>query len=265
MSMGGQQLADKLYDEWKQTGQQMPDAFLQMLPEEWRKAERLDPELAEYVQESDFMGALLKHPLVFGVPYMVFDNPRYNYGLHWKKECLKKYAAQRNYSGFIYAHERPYRLEAVQRIIDELPHNAHEVWNCASIAWTDSENIFQNEYEWRTIFEDWWDDCRESFMTADDVIEWGMLPDSEPIPIYRGFCVDGRELGMSWTTDKIRAKFFAQRFAMSGVRGAARLAVGRVMKSDCVGYLNGRNESEVVVFPENVDIIRVGELPVKER
>jgi hypothetical protein len=260
----GRALADKMYKEWEEAKQEIPASFLQMLPEDWRHAQPLDPELADCLYHTDFMGPVLKHPLVFGIPYSVFQNPRYNYGLQWKKDCLEKYARERDYSGFIYAHERPYRLDAVQHIIADLPVNAHEVWNCARIAWTDSENIYQNEYEWRTIFEDWMDDCRESFMTADDVIEWAMLPDSEPIPVYRGFCVDGREQGMSWTTDKIRAKFFAKRFAERGIQGAARLAVGKVMKSDCIGYLNERNESEVVVLPENVEIIRIGELPVKE-
>jgi hypothetical protein len=243
--------------------------LLKMLPEDWRHAQPLDPELAIYLYEDGFMGPTLKHPLVFGVPYMACENPRYNYGLHWKRECLEKYIAERNFSGFIYAHERPYRFDAVQTLIDEHNPNADEVWGCARIAWQDSENIYQNEDDWRGIFENWFDApgvasdyARTSFMEPQDVFEFSMLPDDEPFPIYRGFCVDGREYGMSWTTDRIRAKFFAQRFAMSG--RVARLAVGRVMKRDCIGYLNGRSESEIVVFPENVDIIRVGKLPVKK-
>jgi hypothetical protein len=256
----GQALADRLYTEWKASAQEIPAAFIEMIPEDWRSATRLDTELVPYLYQDEFMGAILKHPLVFGVPYMVFDNPRYNYGLHWKRECLAKYAAARDFSGYVHAHERPYRVHALEEIIAELDPTAEEVWDTARVAWMDSENIFQNEYEWRTIFEDWAGDEQDAFMTGDDRIEWAMLPDDQPVTIYRGFSVDGREHGMSWTTDKIRAKFFAKRFAGNGVRGNARLAVGRVYKRDCVGYLNGRSESEVVVLPEHVDIIRVGEI-----
>lgn len=260
----GKELADKLYQDWKNTSVKIPSMFLDQLPEEWRTAEELDSELAHCLIDTEAaFGVMLKHPLVFGIPYFVQDNPRYNYGLHWKRECLEKYAASRDFSQFIHAHERPYRCEAVQTIIDNFEPNGCEVWTCARTAWTDSENIFQNEYEWRSIFEDWYDEGREFFMTTEDHEEWAMISDDEPVIVYRGFCVDGRDQGMSWTTDKIRAKFFARRFAEAGVRGKARLAIGQVMKCDCIGYLNSRNESEVVVFPENIDIIRVGEVPTK--
>jgi hypothetical protein len=92
-----------------------------------------------------------------------------------------------------------------------------------------------------------------------------MLPGDAPITVYRGFSVDTRDQGLSWTTDKIRAKFFAKRFAGFGDREKAQLAIGRVMKTDVIGYLNGRSESEVVVLPENVDIVRIAELRLEKQ
>ncbi len=101
-------------------------------------------------------------------------------------------------------------------------------------------------------------------MEDSDRQEWAMLPDDMPVPIYRGFCLDGRDQGLSWTTDKIKAKWFARRASKPyGSDGTPQLAIGRVAKRDVVGYLNGREESEVVVFPEKVELIRIDNVPVE--
>ncbi|AZS12602.1 hypothetical protein HWB99_gp066 [Mycobacterium phage DrLupo] len=257
--MTPKQTAEKMYRDWRALYKKTPALVDQF--KAWGPPEPLDAELKEHLYDS-FLGIALKHPLVFGIPYFAQENPRYNACLKWKRECLEKYMSSRDFSQVIHAFERPYRIDAIGYVMEHCGDvTGIEMWTMLRVAWTDSENIWQNEQQWRDLFEEWYDDSREFFMTSESAQEWAMLPDDQPVPVYRGFSVDGREQGMSWTTDKIRAKWFARRFANDGHgRGAARLAIGTVMKCDCIGYVNERTESEVVVFPEKVDIVRIGEV-----
>ena len=63
----------------------------------------------------------------------------------------------------------------------------------------------------------------------------------ELVTIYRG-CVKGlNEDGLSWTLDKAKAKFFANRFSKDGI-----ILEREIPKSDIIAVLLGRGESEVI-------------------
>jgi hypothetical protein len=64
---------------------------------------------------------------------------------------------------------------------------------------------------------------------------------SNQVTIYRG-CQKGlNEDGLSWTLDKSKAKFFANRFGKKGI-----ILERKVPKSDIMAVLLGRGESEVI-------------------
>jgi hypothetical protein len=79
------------------------------------------------------------------------------------------------------------------------------------------------------------------------------LPD--PVPVFRGFSLDGSERGFSWTVDRHRAEWFAHRFASLG--GEARVACGTVAKAKVIAYLLSREESQVLALPEDVSLDEV--------
>ncbi len=52
---------------------------------------------------------------------------------------------------------------------------------------------------------------------------------------------------MSWTLDRNKAVWFAQRYSVLTELGAPKLAEATVRKRDILAYFNGRKEKEVVV------------------
>ena len=79
------------------------------------------------------------------------------------------------------------------------------------------------------------------------------LPDV--ITIYRGENNNSTQYtrAYSWTLDINIANFFAARHG----NGPARIIEGKIKKSDIIEYLDGRGEKEILVYPENVEIINV--------
>jgi len=78
------------------------------------------------------------------------------------------------------------------------------------------------------------------------------LPDE--ITVYRGWSETNvkagmtKRMGLAWTTDRKIAEWFAKRWKHTD----AKLAIGKVRKSDVYMYTNERNEREVVINPRKV-------------
>lgn len=220
------------------------------------KEEELDPELVAYVDEDGPLGMCIKHPLVYSICHHPMLNARYNAVLKAKQKALAKAEEEGKWSTYLWLHERPYRLFAFGEIQEELDEETY--WQLLGEIWVDSENIWQNEEEWKTYLDPADRNLREQFiMDEDDQAMLDMLPDK--IKVYRGFTVEGRENGLSWTTDSIRAKWFARRFVVEDDE-RARVAIGWVAKADVIAHFNRRNESEIVVLPEDVKDMKVKEI-----
>lgn len=72
------------------------------------------------------------------------------------------------------------------------------------------------------------------------------------ITVYRGENSDStpHETAMSWSTDINIANFFASRHG----DGPGHIYSGHVLKSNIIDVYNGRNESEIIVYPGSVSI-----------
>ncbi len=69
-----------------------------------------------------------------------------------------------------------------------------------------------------------------------------------PVTIYRGcFAWQASVRRMSWTTDRDRAEWFAERGDMSGQNRPRRVYRAEVPRRAILGHFTGRGESEVVV------------------
>jgi len=83
-------------------------------------------------------------------------------------------------------------------------------------------------------------------MDEDDRKEYDKLP--EKVKIYRGIQKGAREDGLSWTTNKEVAEWFAKRFNHNG-----KIIEGWINKKDIFAYIGERNESEVIVDPYKIE------------
>jgi len=134
--------------------------------------------------------------------------------------------------------------------INSLPRNVPdaEYRNIVRHAWTWSHNIWENRAGWRMILEG---KRRKlgSFTSPGDIERLQQM--RNPLAIYRG-CSEKNQYGFSWTTDKVRAEYFAG--YTQGWTGSAQrfLVSGTVKHAHVIAYISSRNEEEIVVLPEHV-------------
>lgn len=230
----------------------------------WKEAD-LDPELEPWLEESGSLGTVLKHPLVFEIPYM-FPG-RANEALVYKKDALEKAIAERDWFTYIGLHERPYRVDALLRLTGRAPASLviagmlplkveltdAEYWDLVGYVWTDSENIWQNLDEWETL---WSSDRpgREQHVMDDEEREFlANLPDL--VTAYRGAVLETNEDGMSYSLDFDRAAWFAKRFNRDNDPVVIEVTVPR---DDILAYFDGRGEEEVVLplWDPDITIVR---------
>lgn len=207
--------------------------------------EELDPELVPFQTVEPPFGLMIKHPLVFSAVHHPRLNAAVNWALREKKAQRARYVEQRDWRGYVFCHERPYRLDAFADVNAEIPD--HLYWPILGDIYTDSENIWQREELWREALT-----CdrpgREFLMEPAEQRALAQLP--EEIAVYRGFCISGRERGLSWTTQRATAAWFASRLAMDGQ--TPRVAEGRIWRDEVIAHFSGRGEHEVLLLPEDV-------------
>jgi hypothetical protein len=218
-----------------------------------QKQEKLLPELQPYLETADntWGWPMLRHPLVFSVPYMEHMNAMYNEQYLRKREYLDKSFQESNWSTYVFLHERPYRFKAFDEISQDIESD-RDYWELFGNVWVDSENIWQNiHYIYPALRADRSD--REYMMDEKERKFLSELPDK--FTIYRGHTRRNRK-GYSWTLNSGKARWFAGRFNEK----SASVASAICSKKDVIAVFLGRGEFEVVVDPINLKIDKVGKL-----
>jgi hypothetical protein len=196
--------------------------------------ETLHPDLIPYLEQSSEGWMMLRHPLVYQVPF--FSNGSANAYYEQKKIAVEKATADKNYKQFVWLFERPYRVEAFIKIADKLSDT--DYWRLLSDVWIDTENQYAYLNEWKKLLASKRPNRHYMMGEEEDNILRSL---SNQVTIYRG-CQKGlNEDGLSWTLDKSKAKFFANRFGKKGI-----ILERKVPKSDIMAVLLGRGESEVI-------------------
>lgn len=217
------------------------------IEEVFGKREELNPTLARYLSKDGPMGLpCIKHPLVFSIMHTPEQNAMVNRAFEQKQRAVDEAWAEENWQTFIWMHERPHRIEAFYEAADLM--DDETFWSLLGDIWTDSENIWQAEEMWLDMLHA---DRpgREQMMDEGERETLAQLPSD--VEVFRGFCKDGRETGLSWTTDRRRAEWFAQRLALDDDN--PRLATAHVKREKIIACFNGRGENEVVVLPEDLE------------
>jgi hypothetical protein len=225
-------------------------AFLDDLFGEEPLHEDLVPYLSDWRR-----GKAIWHPLVHEPMYHEIQNKMYNRMYLSKTAALKKAIEDKKWGSYIFIHERPYRFDALIEVIyDHKERNPEVVWPLIASVWTDSENINQNYDDWVELWDILPERRIELVMEDDERAAYDFLPDV--IEVFRGVGHGDAAEGLSWTTNRDKAEWFARRFP--GMEGRTPLMVsGTVSKADVLAHFLGRNEFEIVVFPDRVNDLTV--------
>lgn len=84
---------------------------------------------------------------------------------------------------------------------------------------------------------------KEYLMQPEELAYYQALP--EELDVYRGVAVGRKYLGLSWTDDVEKARWFMHRFDTDEKKG--RLLKAHVRKDKVIAYFNSRNEKELVL------------------
>lgn len=240
----------------------------------WKDAE-LDPELSAYFEEAGGLTGfpMVRHPLVYDVPYSGMPG-LLNERLNHKKDAIAKARRDGNINQYVWLHERPWRLNALVNFYLGAPAWADlaepmaagrikTVWQHRESSrrifldvWSDSENTQANAGLWKHLLNPEHHKRRHGEFLADSLdARRAMEKMPSEFMIYRGISAEEvveDEPGTlrSWTFDRERAEFFANRWAgrSSRVSGNSGHVISRVVtKHDLIAVILGRNESEVIV------------------
>lgn len=214
------------------------------------KPAELHDDLKGHVHKSQaFGGDMLHHPLVIVPILSPISIPAANKTYEAKVKAAREALAKGDWERYVFLHERPYRFGALEEAVnDGLDDDPTLYWKIVGRVWTDSENIHEHFDAWHEL---WSREMpgRELAMNDEERAALAALPDE--FPIWRGVTHRDAVPGLSWTTDRSRAEWFARRFSsMEGKKPI--LASGRVRKADVLAHFLGRAEDEIVVLPERV-------------
>ena len=226
-----------------------------------RTQEELDPALALYIDRDGPFGPSIKHPLVFSIVHTPSMNAFVNAQFKQKKAALKKAKNKCDWRSYVWLHERPYRIVAFLDISWRL--DGPRYWDLLGQVWSDTENSWQNMGEWREAFTA--DREGREMMSDEDVRcvfdlppeKGGLLPMTR---IYRGYRFDDALQGYSWTLDKARARWFANRLRQDD-HPSPKIVSGFVAREHVIAYITGRDEQEIVTLPEHVVELEIEEVP----
>ena len=137
---------------------------------------------------------------------------------------------------------KSYRLTFIRYAQDDL--SLEDMSKLLRHAWTSSENPNDDVNVSLPMAISWFRRADKSFlMDEEDYNTYQSFGDETKV--YRGVAVGRNPHGLSWTTDKSKAHWFAHRFDIEDKQGYIQSLV--VKKDDILAYFSDRDESEVVV------------------
>lgn len=210
-----------------------------MIPElDIRDGVELHDDLVPYLCNTSAF-QMLRHPLVYSVPYHPQLNAIINKQYKQKKNAVEEAKRDKKFSSYIFLHERPYRINAFSDMSKLM--NDKEYYETLSHIWIDSENIYQNKDLWKSLMKE--KDrvrAKRHFMSKEDQKYFDSLPDI--ITVYRGYDPGKNKVGFSYSLSEEKAEWFAKRFNKNGM-----VVKRKISKLKIFAYTNSRNEQEIII------------------
>lgn len=208
------------------------------------KKEDLLPELEPFRFSMFGIGGF-SHPLFHGIVAKDGCFAYVNYLFRDSQNRLEKCRKKKDFYGAVFCYTTPHLMDGFIEEMDVA--NDKTYWTVLGAVWIRSESPWVNRKLFLQLFNDS-RPHRENLMDADERRAFKKLPDQ--LTIYRGFGGD-RGKGLSWTLDRDKAVWFANRFhVIHGKPG--RVIEGICKKTDVFAYFTNREESEIVIDPEKV-------------
>lgn len=176
-----------------------------------------------------------------------------------KIEALRaEYLRKGEYRQYIYSFGSEDSFQPFINLIPQL--SDKQFWSLLRDVWMHMEEVMPQLQTWLGWFRSK-RPGREHLMTDDERAGLAAMP--KAIKIWRGCGHGSAARGMSWTTDTERAEFFAdyscsgRRYFLTGQTGTTPTVVeATCRKADVLAFIGERQESEIVVDPKHVTVLR---------
>jgi hypothetical protein len=203
---------------------------------------KLHPWLREYLQPpTEWCRFPIRHPWVYSTFGPILPHELNNL-LKLKFEDIKEAMREKQWDTFLWLHERPYRMHALEKLYFTGRISHAEMAKLLLMFWTDTEIPEGNQQEPLYLF-------RQARWVTDDQKGFDALP--KRLTLYRG--VDGVcELtsdGPSWTLNRRVADFFAKRYA----KGKTYRIILHKDNPGILAYITGRDEAEFILDFEQLN------------
>ncbi len=215
---------------------------------------------AHKVDDTDFY--VFRHPFISDMMPLAFPVPLEEI-IQLRTERAEEFLANEDVGSFVFAHERPFRMDILRELVEagRFGDNPQRYWEIAREVWMDSEQP-EDDLRWTWLLNA--DVPGREFMTdAEDRDLLASLPDE--VEVFRG--VQGPDEdeahtaaldGWSWSLSEKTAAFFARRYLPDDQHPF--VVKGKVQKSSIIAYLPDRNEAEVLLNWDDVEVSEICEV-----
>lgn len=215
------------------------------------------------IETTEFAPAVVKHPFTdSGIAFIPGESGGRMLNLldneddlkAWHQLIIEIIDRQNDVFGLTMMVCKSYRLQFFQLI--QLHLSPEDFGRILRAIWTGTEFITNNPVMSQKELIKAFRRCDpEYLMEPDDYNLYKSLPDV--VEVYRGIRTNSLKVrGMSWTTDKEVAVWFAKRFSKQGETG--RVLKAFIRKADILAIFNDRGESEVVLNPDKlIDLVEL--------
>jgi len=181
--------------------------------------------------------------------------------INFKQELLDEAINQENWDEVFMLIEKPYRLSWLEENYDLIT-DEKAYYEFLKDAYIQSEFPMDGFYEYEDLLKLFWHkNYPKLMMDKDELGFYNQLP--QEITIWRGIRVeeelDEENIGFSFTLDKERAEWFAKRFSQDG-KGTPILIEAKVKKDKILSVFLNRGEEEVLVSPDNIEVLSIQEI-----
>lgn len=224
--------------------------------------EDVPDDLRNYV--TDVNGLLFfHHPFLVTMLPLMSSMPL-GKALDHKRDAARDDLNSGNWDGFVFTHERPYRMQALQDVVEEkadeldTPRGSVRFWKLAADVWVDSE-ASEDDPSWTELMNSPVPN-RRAMTSPKDRRRLAQTARQGLLTVFRGVQAASREGalqgalgGWSWTLSRDLAAWFANRWIEQNRIDAPDLkpyVVAAQAPADLIAaYLTGRSEEEVLIDP----------------